>query len=48
MFTGMATGAALGSLVLAQWGWIGVITLATLASMLALAVRLWPGAQKAR
>jgi predicted MFS family arabinose efflux permease len=43
MFIGMATGAALGSLALAQWGWIGVIGLAMTASLAALAVRLWPG-----
>ncbi|MBB5393905.1 MULTISPECIES: MFS transporter [unclassified Herbaspirillum] len=48
MFIGMASGAALGSLALAQWGWIAVIGLATLTSILALAVRLWPGAAQAR
>ncbi|WDZ96253.1 MFS transporter [Herbaspirillum sp. WKF16] len=48
MFIGMAAGAALGSLALAQWGWIAVIALATLSSVLALAVRLWPGAARAR
>ena len=47
MFIGMAGGAALGSLVLAQWGWIAVVGLAVLTSLLALAVRLWPGAAKA-
>ena len=47
MFIGMAAGAALGSLALAQWGWIAVVGLATLTSLLALAVRLWPGARKA-
>ncbi len=40
MFIGMASGAALGSLVLAQWGWPGVVTLATLSSLAALAVRM--------
>ncbi len=42
MFTGMAGGAALGSLLLAQWGWIAVTLLATLSSLAALGVRLWP------
>ena len=40
MFIGMASGAALGSLVLAQWGWPGVVTLATLSALAALAVRM--------
>ncbi|HVK68887.1 MAG TPA: MFS transporter [Polyangium sp.] len=40
MFIGMAAGAALGSLVLAQWGWLGVVALATTASAAALAVRM--------
>jgi predicted MFS family arabinose efflux permease len=48
MFVGMAAGAALGSLALAQWGWIGVVAVATLSALLALVVRLWPGAAKAR
>ncbi|MCA1325850.1 MFS transporter [Herbaspirillum sp. alder98] len=48
MFVGMAAGAALGSLMLAQWGWIGVVGLATTTAVLALVVRLWPGAAKAR
>ncbi|WP_432240371.1 MFS transporter [Herbaspirillum robiniae] len=48
MFIGMAAGAALGSLALAQWGWIAVVSLATLTSILALTVRLWPGSAKAR
>ncbi|GGI17812.1 MFS transporter [Oxalicibacterium faecigallinarum] len=42
MFVGMAAGAALGSLMLAQWGWYGVIVLATLMSFAALVVRVWP------
>ena len=42
MFIGMASGAALGSLALAQWGWMGVVGLATATSLGALAVRLWP------
>ena len=40
MFLGMSTGAALGSLALAQWGWQGVVTLATVSSVGALTVRL--------
>nr|WP_308789507.1 MFS transporter [Polyangium mundeleinium] len=40
MFIGMAAGAALGSLALAQWGWLGVVALATTASAAALAVRM--------
>lgn len=40
MFIGMASGAALGSLALAHWGWNGVVTLATIASLLALLVRM--------
>ena len=40
MFIGMASGACLGSLALAQWGWIGVVGLATVAALGALAVRL--------
>lgn len=45
MFTGMASGAWLGSLALAQWGWGGVCGLAALAATTALAVRLWPTAE---
>ncbi|WP_085316703.1 MFS transporter [Derxia lacustris] len=40
VFLGMAAGAALGSLALASLGWIGVVALATAASLAALAVRL--------
>jgi predicted MFS family arabinose efflux permease len=40
MFIGMSAGAALGSLVLAQWGWMGVVALATATSGASLAVRL--------
>ncbi|WP_431288726.1 MFS transporter [Roseateles chitinivorans] len=40
MFIGMATGAALGSVLLTHWGWIGVTALATVASAGALLVRL--------
>ena len=42
MFIGMASGAWLGSLALAQWGWMGVVSLATAVSLAAGAVRLWP------
>lgn len=41
IFVGMASGAALGGLLLAQWGWIAVTLMATTASLAALAVRLW-------
>lgn len=40
MFVGMAAGAGLGSVVLAQWGWMGVVALATVASLVALGVRV--------
>ena len=43
MFIGMASGAALGSLLLARLGWSGVAGLALATALLALAVRLWPG-----
>nr|WP_242539777.1 MFS transporter [Trinickia mobilis] len=42
MFTGMSAGAGLGSMLLAQWGWIAVTALAVATSCAALAVRLWP------
>jgi predicted MFS family arabinose efflux permease len=42
VFIGMATGAGLGSLALAQWGWIGVVVLATIASIAALGVWVAP------
>jgi predicted MFS family arabinose efflux permease len=42
MFAGMATGAAMGSLLLAQWGWMAVTCLATSAALGALIVRRWP------
>lgn len=45
MFLGMATGAALGGLLLAAWGWQAVTALAALAGLGALAVRLWPRSQ---
>ena len=41
MFIGMAGGAALGSLLLAQWGWVAVTGMATVAALSALAVRFW-------
>lgn len=41
MFVGMATGAGLGSLFFAQWGWPAVTALATATACAALAVRLW-------
>lgn len=40
MFVGMSAGAALGSLALAHWGWMGVVALATAAAGASLAVRL--------
>ncbi|MDI1442610.1 MFS transporter [Polyangium sp. 6x1] len=40
MFIGMAGGAALGSLALAQWGWLGVVALATASSAAALVARM--------
>lgn len=40
VFVGMATGAGLGSLALARWGWSGVVVLATLASLGALGIQL--------
>ncbi|KFE61956.1 MFS transporter [Hyalangium minutum] len=39
MFIGMSVGAALGGLLLAQWGWLAVAALATSASGLALIIR---------
>lgn len=39
VFVGMAAGAALGSLALAQWGWAGVTALATASGLAALSVR---------
>jgi len=43
-FLGMAIGSALGALVLAQWGWMAVVAMATFSAAAALVVRLWPGA----
>ncbi|MFP2923629.1 MFS transporter [Pyxidicoccus sp. 3LG] len=48
MFSGMAIGAASGSLVLARWGWVAVTLLATASALAALLVRLFPGARSAR
>ena len=48
VFVGMAAGAGLGSLALAQWGWMGVVVLATVASIGALVVRLAPSASRTR
>ncbi len=42
MFIGMAAGSALGSLVLAQAGWHGLLGLAAASAAAALAVRCWP------
>ncbi len=46
MFVGMASGAALGSALLSQWGWSAVTLMATLAAMLAFAVRCWPAGRQ--
>lgn len=40
MFIGMAAGAALGSLLLSQFGWVGVTALAAFASLVALVLRM--------
>jgi predicted MFS family arabinose efflux permease len=42
MFAGMASGAALGSMMLATWGWLGVVALATSSAVAAWGVRCWP------
>jgi predicted MFS family arabinose efflux permease len=42
MFTGMSSGAYLGSQVLARFGWQGVCVLAALSGLGALGVRMWP------
>ena len=47
MFIGMSSGAILGSLALAQWGWTGVMLLSAGAAIAALVVRLWPSRQPA-
>ena len=43
MFIGMASGAALGSFVLAGWGWMAVVALATVSAGAALVVRMQGG-----
>ena len=45
MFVGMASGAALGGVLFAQWGWLSVTVLASSAAAGALIVRLWPAAR---
>ena len=47
MFIGMSSGAALGSLALARWGWPGVMLLAAGGAISALVVRLWPSTKPA-
>ena len=47
MFSGMASGAWLGSVVLAHAGWQGVCVMAAVAGAAALAVRFWPTRQHA-
>jgi predicted MFS family arabinose efflux permease len=44
MFIGMATGSAVGSLLLAKAGWPAVTALATAAALGALVIRMWPAA----
>lgn len=46
MFAGMPLGAALGSVLLARFGWAGVSILALGSALAALAVRLWPHARR--
>jgi predicted MFS family arabinose efflux permease len=41
MFIGMSTGAAIGTLLFAQWGWTAVVAMAVLTSIGALLVRVW-------
>jgi len=41
IFVGMASGAALGSVLFAQWGWMAVTVFAAGVAVAALAVRLW-------
>ena len=41
MFVGMSSGAALGGLAMAQWGWNGVVAMATATSLAALLVRMY-------
>ncbi|MHB0775991.1 MFS transporter [Halomonas sp. WWR20] len=43
VFAGMALGSALGGAILGQWGWLGVVALATGVSFIALLIRLFGG-----
>jgi predicted MFS family arabinose efflux permease len=45
MFIGMSAGSVSGSVLLASYGWVGVTVLATLTSLMALAVRCWRQAE---
>jgi len=47
MFVGMAAGSALGLVLQAHWGWMAVVLLAVLSSLLAFAVRLGSGGRRA-
>ena len=42
MFIGMSAGAALASLLFAQWGWLAVVAMTTTTSLLAFVVRMLP------
>jgi predicted MFS family arabinose efflux permease len=44
MFLGMSAGSSLSGWALEEWGWAGVVVLATAASLTALAIRCLPGA----
>lgn len=46
LFVGMAFGAALGSLLFAQWGWLAVTALASSTAAGALIVRRWPATRR--
>jgi predicted MFS family arabinose efflux permease len=46
VFVGMATGSALGAVLLDAWGWPAVTALATTSAIAALVVRLWPQARR--
>lgn len=48
VFIGMAAGGALGSLALANWGWLGVTVVATMAASGALLLRVLPGRLRLR
>ncbi len=48
VFIGMAAGGALGSLALANWGWMGVTLVATAAATGALLLRVLPGRLRIR